>query len=350
MIDPVTYAVLEAMDSYAMVLNPQRQILAANPILLEALDNETPAYQGLRLGEVLGCVHAGEGSDGCGSSRACRRCGALLSVLASQDTGQSSEGECCISIQKNSRWEAREFTARSLPLQVAGHQLTLITLRDISARKRQESLERIFIHDLMNTLHGLRGWTELLQAAGAEATTVAGRIIDLADHLTAEVESQRRLLQAECGELVPDLRPVRPGHILDELLASVGADSANRLIRLPPPPEAAMVRTDPVILCRILGNMVVNALEAVPMGALVRVWHEDRAGRPTFIVQNPGCMPPEVADRIFQRSFSTKASRGRGLGTYGMKVLGESVLGGKVGFTSDWEDGTRFFIELPGGG
>ena len=46
--------------------------------------------------------------------------------------------------------------------------------------------------------------------------------------------------------------------------------------------------------------------------------------------------------------FSTKANRGRGLGTYGMKLLGETVLGGVVGFTSNWTEGTHFFIELPG--
>ena len=51
---------------------------------------------------------------------------------------------------------------------------------------------------------------------------------------------------------------------------------------------------------------------------------------------------------MFQRSFSTKAARGRGFGTYAMKVLGETVLGGKVGFTASWEEGTRFHIELPG--
>ena len=34
--------------------------------------------------------------------------------------------------------------------------------------------------------------------------------------------------------------------------------------------------------------------------------------------------------RIFQRSFSTKAERGRGLGTYSMKLLGEGYLHGRV--------------------
>ena len=154
--DALVHAVLEAVDSYAVILNEQRQILAANPVLLEALMQGEPARcRGLRIGETLECVHANEGPDGCGSSRACRRCGALLSILASQATGQASEGECLISLRRDGRWEAREFAVRSSSLVVAGHTLTLLTLRDISALKRRETLERIFIHDLMNSLQGL---------------------------------------------------------------------------------------------------------------------------------------------------------------------------------------------------
>lgn len=346
--DPMTQAVLEAVDSFALVLNAQRQILAMNPVLLQALEVESPGvFLGLRPGEALGCLHAAEGFDGCGTSRACLRCGALLTVLAHMGTGEPAEGECFLTIKRNDRWVALEFSVRARPLKLAGHQLTLVTLRDISAQKRRETLERIFIHDLKNSLQGLMGWTEILQGAGADASAIAGRILEAASHLTAEVESQGRLLQAETGELVPDLQSVAPGHILDELLASLGAEAATQMICLRPPLETPNLRTDPAILGRILGNMATNALEAIPQRAMARVWYENPAGRPIFCVQNPGCMPPEVADRIFQRSFSTKAERGRGLGTYGMKLLGEAVLGGRVGFTSDTEAGTRFFIELP---
>jgi len=348
--DPMVHALLEAVDSYAVILNAQRQILAVNPALLDALQEETlETCQGLRMGEALGCVHVAEGPDGCGSSRACRRCGALLAVLAAQGTGETAAGECLISLERGGRWESREFTARSMPLHVAGHRLTLLTLQDISALKRRETLERIFIHDLMNSLQGLRGWTELLQAAGADAQVVAERVLDLAEHLTAEVESQRRLLQAECGELVPEVRMVSAEHVLEELEASLGANVAAHLIRLSNPDGITLLQTDPAILGRILSNMVLNAIEALPMGGQARVWYERQGDRIVFFVQNPGCLPAEVADRVFQRSFSTKAGRGRGLGTYGMRLLGESVLGGKVGFTSDWTDGTRFFIDLPTG-
>jgi signal transduction histidine kinase len=223
----------------------------------------------------------------------------------------------------------------------------LLIFQDISALKRRETLERVFIHDLIASLQELRSWSEVSRGAGADATAVAERVLAMANHLTDEVESQHWLLQAECGELVADLRTVPPERLLDELEDSLGAEVAGRLIRIPPPPDARPVCTDPAILCRILRNMVMNAMEAMPLGGQVRIWHELRSDRATFIVQNPGFMPPEISDRVFQRSFSTRATRGRGLGTYGMKVLGETVLGGKVGFKTSWTEGTRFFIELP---
>ncbi len=346
--DPNLHTVLEVVGSYAVVLNAQRQILATNPALLEVLSLAgAPGGEGLRLGETLGCIHAGEGPDGCGSARACRSCGALLATLATHGTGEPTTEECFMSIRRDGRWEAREYIARAMPLAVAGHPFTLLLFQDISALKRRETLERIFIHDLMASVQAWRGWTEVARGAGADATAVAERVLALANQLSDEVEFQHWLLQAECGELVADLRPVPPERLLDELEGSLAAEVAACLIRIPPPPDARPVRTDPVILSGILRNMVMNAIEAMPSGGQVRIWHELRSDRTMFVVHNPGCMPPEVADRVFQRSFSTKATRGRGLGTYGMKVLGETVLGGTVGFRTSWTEGTRFFIELP---
>ena len=345
--DPIVCAVLEAVDSYAVVLNAQRQILAANPMLLEALARENPAaFKGLRMGEALSCVHAPEGPGGCGTAKACRRCGALLVTLAAQATAESTTGECLLTMEHDGRLEAREFAARSLPLFVAGHRLTLLTLKDISARKRRDTLERIFLHDLMNSLQGLKGWTEVMQAAGSNATTIAERILGLAEHLTQEVASQRRLLQAESGALEPNLQDHAPDHILEQLEAGLDRHLAERLVWPRPGKPGVSIRTDATIVCHILTNMVVNALEAMPTGGQARLWYEQTDEATVFSVHNAGAMPEEVADRMFHRSFSTKAAMGRGLGTYGMKLLGEGVLGGKVGFTTSWAEGTRFFLEL----
>jgi signal transduction histidine kinase len=346
--DPVVKAVLEAVDSYAVVINQHRQVLAANRALLDAvtMDGDFSGCLGMRVGEVLGCLHAEEGQDGCGSSMACRKCGNLVTALATLGSGEPSRAECLITIQQEGRWEAHEFAARSVPLQVRDQNLILLTLRDISSQKRRGNLERVFVHGLNRPLQRLKGWTEVMQGAGAGAAGVAGEILGLASRLMAEMEFHRLLLQAEAGTLEAGMREVAPADVLEELEGMLGAEISARLIRLPLPAGRQLLRTDPAILCQVLGHMVLNALEAVPPGGQARIWFERLQGRPVFMVQNPGCMPPEVAANVFQRSFSTKAPD-RGLGTYGMKLLGEAVLGAKVGFATSWAEGTRFFIELP---
>ena len=57
-------------------------------------------------------------------------------------------------------------------------------------------------------------------------------------------------------------------------------------------------------------------------------------------------MSQEAQLQVFQRSFSTKG-RGRGLGTYSVKLLSERYLGGRVSFSSTPEAGTVFRLFLP---
>ncbi len=348
--DLLARTVLDAVDGFAVILNAQRQILTGNAQFLTAMAQENKDLcRGSRMGEAMACVHMTEGPDGCGTSRACTRCGMLASLISSRGEGVAATGEWLASVRRGGRLEAREFRVRSMPLAVGGHGLTLMTFQDTSAEKRRDALERVFIHDLMQSLKGLQSWSEMLQGAGADPLQVAERVIEMADHLRSEVEAQHRLLQAECGDVVSVVLEATAAQVLDDLEHSLGPEAAMRLLRVPSKLEDLPLRTDLVALGRVLSNMAHNAFEAMPLGGQACVWFELREERPTFVVQNPGCMPPEVADCVFHRSFSTKSDRGRGLGTYGMKVLGETVLGGKVGFTSTWETGTQFFIELPAG-
>jgi signal transduction histidine kinase len=74
---------------------------------------------------------------------------------------------------------------------------------------------------------------------------------------------------------------------------------------------------------------------------------EEQPEQVTFRVWNPGAIAASIAPRIFQRYFSTKPGSGRGQGTFIMKLLGERVLGGDVGFTSSATGGTTFSLRLP---
>ena len=91
--------------------------------------------------------------------------------------------------------------------------------------------------------------------------------------------------------------------------------------------------TDPVLLRRVLGNLVKNALEASPDGETVTVAFVDRK-TPTFVVHNESVTTEAVRLQVFQRSFSTKGGIGRGVGTYGARLIAERYLGGRLTFSS----------------
>ena len=122
-----------------------------------------------------------------------------------------------------------------------------------------------------------------------------------------------------------------------------GRKSAARL----PIPEGLRWHADPELLRRVLVNMTLNAQESSQAGATVTLGMEVSPGVKHFQVHDIGCITPEVQGRLFQRSFSTKATRGRGLGTYSMKVFGETYLGGQVSFRSAPETGATFELALP---
>ncbi len=94
--------------------------------------------------------------------------------------------------------------------------------------------------------------------------------------------------------------------------------------------------------------MITNALEATEKNGTVKVWTvRDKDKFLIFCVWNSQFIPENIAQRIFQRNFSTKEGAGRGIGTYSMKLFGEQILAGKVNFKTSHEEGTVFRFSLP---
>ena len=104
-----------------------------------------------------------------------------------------------------------------------------------------------------------------------------------------------------------------------------------------------------MILGRILDNLVKNALEATVAGGTVTVDATCAGDEVQITVHNPGQIPSEVRPHLFERAFSTRG-KGRGLGAYGVKLLTETYLRGRVAFRSDAAHGTTFTVSLPVGG
>ena len=108
----------------------------------------------------------------------------------------------------------------------------------------------------------------------------------------------------------------------------------------------SLITTDKLLLRRVLGNLVKNALEASVEGEEIRLGFQNN-GSAIFRVHNERAMPEEVRLQVFRRSFSTKSPIGRGIGTYSAKLITERYLGGSLSFSSSEEQGTTFAVTLP---
>lgn len=342
--------VFDQLPSVILIINQQRQIVYCNQALLDLLNIEdSKQILGARPGEVLSCVHARENSAGCGTTEACRTCGGALAILASI-AGEKASRECRITVQKQQEFVCLDLRFTTTPFTLEGQQFTTVFVTDISDEKRRKALERIFFHDILNTAGSLRGIVELL-GTSKEPTQTQELLQDLeevAGSLIEEILEQRDLISAENNELRVQEDFIRSVDILQKVVDQLSKHPTAQGIglQLDDQLDNVLFETDPLLLKRVLGNMVKNALEASQPGDVVRLGVRKEEQVLVFWVHNSVAMPKDVQLQVFQRSFSTKGS-GRGLGTYSMKLLTERYLKGTVSFTVSDEGGTTFYAELP---
>ena len=348
---PLVDALLRSFSGIMLVLNAQRQIVASNSALLEALGIEDAEQAlGLRHGEALQCIHSAGDPDGCGTTRACASCGAVAAIVLSQSSREPVERECLITATPHGHAESFEFLVRASPLRLGGEGFTVVTLLDISAEKRKDALQGIFFHDVMNTLTGLTGTCQQLAfASPEESKELAVEIQHLCGRLQSDICAQRDLHAMETGEY----RLTRTKTLVNVVAVSVdqfvqhSPVAEGRTLEWTSMPRDIIFDSDLALLLRVLTNMLTNAFEATPRGGIVKIWCEEGKETITFHVWNKKLIPPHMAPHIFQRSFTTKSGSGHGLGTYGMKLIGERYLEGKVWYASSPEHGTCFSLCIP---
>ncbi len=343
-------ASLDAMPSIVLVLNAERQIVVANRQAYAALGVTAEDAIGKRPGELIRCANAAISPAGCGTSARCRVCGAVNAILGSTASGHQLINECRIMLDDTCT--ALDLEATATPFTVAGRTFTILSLRDISAQKRGEFLERLFFHDILNTAGNINGLVRIMSEEGCSEADL--RTLERSSNqLLEELRTHRDLISAERGSLVVNPCEVDLADLLVEVRdAYQGHEVARgRTIRFG---EVVPVRitTDPVLLRRTVGNLVKNAIEASPQGESVTLTLATQAvdataGEEAVIgIHNPGVMPLDVQQQIFQRSFSTKG-RGRGLGSYGARLFIERYLGGTIDFTGRSGQGTTVRVHLP---
>ncbi|MFQ5729296.1 MAG: sensor histidine kinase [Waddliaceae bacterium] len=330
-----------------LILNKNRQIVFANDNFFNLLGNPKEKHiYGLRPGEAIKCLNSSKTKGGCGTSDACMECGAFLSILSALQ-GHEMEAECRI-IHKETN-KALDFAVHTFPLEKKGEVFAVMSFKDISNIKRREVLERIFLHDLLNIAGGLQGLSSVLtKLPENERSKVIVMIQQASTELVEEIQGLRQLLYAEMGNLRPFIAETTTTEVINKQLMLYTNHSITKKRRLFLCPEAVdtPIRTDASLLGRVIGNMIKNALEASKQNGTVSISCKVDKNQVEFSVHNETFIPESDQLKIFQRSFSTKG-KGRGIGTYCIKLLTENYLQGKVRFDSSEDKGTTFYVQIP---
>jgi K+-sensing histidine kinase KdpD len=339
-----------AITGIGAVVDENRQIVYANDNFLALLGiNTIEPILGKRPGEVVSCIHSAEEPSGCGTSVSCAYCGAVNVIMESQRTGVKSMKETRISTEVDGKFKSWDLNIISTPITLSGSRFYVLVLQDISDDKRRAALERIFFHDLLNSVGGLNGLLTILKdGTNPEENR---ELINLSEEASREIIEEiilhRQIRAAESGELNVNIELTNSFEIIDSAIRKIGFHEVGKNKRIIKDENSVNIdfETDKILLQRVIINMLKNALEATQNGDAVSAGIDNIGEKIRFWVKNDQVIAWDIQKQLFQRSFSTKGN-GRGIGTYSIKLLTENYLKGKVSFISNEIDGTIFNIDL----
>lgn len=339
---------VDAIPIIAGIFDKNRRLLYANKAMQSAINLpnfESSLY--LKPGELFQCVNASLDPGGCGASQACELCGAFNALIDSAKNKKSISNEFKILHENKDSIRASNFRFTSSPLEIDGEILFLINIEDISGEKRRFELEKVFFHDVLNSVGSLFGVINLIKKKQEFNPVYINILESTYNTLYDTIVEQRQLTMAESGELSVKSEEIHSHDlIIENMLPFQDMKQYKSELVMDDQAVDVVFKSDQILLSRVLTNMIKNALEATSDKGKVTIGAVSANGSLRFFVHNPEFIEKKTQLQIFNRSFSTKGS-GRGIGTFSMKLLGEDYLKGKTGFTSNVESGTTFWIDIP---
>lgn len=306
--------------------------------------NYTPVEMDLRIspGDLLKCSNARQAPKGCGTHENCKVCRLRNMVETSMQTKQKMEADADLLIGDNTDFSVHAY---STPFEHNGKVGSVVLFVDKTDQHREFLMERVFFHDLLNLSGALNGILGCMEKT-SDTKEMMGIVRNISSQLLSEIEAQRDLIYARNGILKPKPCEFKASECVDFVHDSLTpiAHMYNVTIDTDSTLTDERLMSDKALVNRVLHNMLKNACEANP-GSTVRFKARGLNGKIVFSVHNDAVMTDTVKSRVFIYGNSTKGA-GRGLGTYGMKLIGENVLKGRVWFTSKEGAGTEFFFEL----
>lgn len=207
-------------------------------------------------------------------------------------------------------------------------------------------------HDLRQPFQAMRLFHQVLERRCDES------LRPVVDHLGKAMTNGEELLSAlldvstlDAGKTEPKIALMTIGPILDEVVADCTSVAEAANLRLVAVPCHAVVRSDRILLKRMIRNLLVNSIRYTKTGGIL-LGCRRRGDQLVIQVVDTGIgIAPDRQEMIFEDFYqidnpAREGSRGLGLGLAIVSRLGR-LLDHPVGVSSRQEHGSVFSIQVP---
>jgi PAS domain S-box-containing protein len=207
-------------------------------------------------------------------------------------------------------------------------------------------------HDIRNPLQAIIGdlylaKTELAALPENEQKVNALESLNEIEHNIDYINKIVADLQDYARPLNPRAQETDVKSVFNEILAKNGVPK-NIKVTVEVEDKAERIMADPDYLKRIVANLTLNAVQAMPEGGKLTIHaYADKATNDVLItVKDTGVgIPENIKPKLFTPMITTK-SKGQGFGLAVVKRMTEG-LGGTISFESTEGKGTTFTVRLP---
>ena len=218
--------------------------------------------------------------------------------------------------------------------------------RQVAASERLAALGRIaagVAHEIRNPIAAMRIKAESAQRGDDERRRRAIEVIlgqiERLDHLVSELLTMTQRRQ-------PQPRDVSLPDTVQDIVADYRDQAAAMAVDLRAESARERVLLDPDLLRRVLGNLLLNALQHTPPGGTVTLAATVAGSRLRLLVADTGAgIRPELRETMFE-PFVTGRAGGTGLGLPIARELVDA-MGGRLTLAATEGTGARFLVDLP---
>ncbi|MEO8899667.1 MAG: ATP-binding protein [Candidatus Dormibacter sp.] len=209
-------------------------------------------------------------------------------------------------------------------------------------------------HELRSPLTALRAEVEVVMRRPRDSSDYRATlavVLGEIERLSGVTDQLLLLARVDAGTLVPR----REGIDVSDLLEEVGerwrslASRSNVAISVRAPGEGT-IEADPVLLRRVLDNLLDNAIRHTPPGGRVNLTADHEKANWMLAVEDSGPgVEPAVRPFLFERAHPTADSHRSGSAGLGLSLCAAiaTAHGGHIHLDADKHRGARFVVTLP---